>query len=399
MNSSSEELLSPKQLLRDKNLRIVFGVTMMVVLGVASVAPAFPKLIAAFADVTQENIGLVVTLFTLPGALLTPVMGVLADRYGRKQVLAPSLALFGLAGLACAFAPSYDSLLWLRVVQGFGAAALGALNVTIIGDLYPGRTRTLAMGLNAGVISVSVAFYPLVGGLLGELSWRLPFMLPVLALPLAWLVLAKLETPTPDTRREGLKHYLRSTWAGIQDRRVLGIFLATFTAFVVVYGPFLTYMPVHLSEAFKGGPSVIGAIMASAALVTAIVAAQLGKLAQRYGEKRLLLISFPFYALGSAGMAWMPGPYWFFFPVLFLGLAQGLSLPGSTSLLAELAPMEKRGAFMAVNGTVLRLGQTASPIAMAFAFSIGGMNGVFYAGAAIAVVVGLLLPRLMRDEV
>ena len=75
-----------KPLYQDKNLLIVFAVSLIAVLGVGSVTPAFPNLAQAL-NVPQKNIGLLVTVFTLPAFLLGPIIGVLADRFGRKKVI------------------------------------------------------------------------------------------------------------------------------------------------------------------------------------------------------------------------------------------------------------------------------------------------------------------------
>jgi MFS transporter, ACDE family, multidrug resistance protein len=88
---------------------------------------------------------------------LTPIWGVLSDRFGRKRVLAPSPILFGLVGGACALARDFGLLLMLRLLQGIGAVALGAINVTIIGDLFSGRRRTAAIGYNSSVLSTATA--------------------------------------------------------------------------------------------------------------------------------------------------------------------------------------------------------------------------------------------------
>jgi MFS transporter, ACDE family, multidrug resistance protein len=62
--------------------------------------------------------------------VMTPLLGVLSDRYGRKKILVPALLLFGLAGGACAFARNFDVLLVFRFFQGMGAAALGTLKTS-----------------------------------------------------------------------------------------------------------------------------------------------------------------------------------------------------------------------------------------------------------------------------
>ncbi|XOF33331.1 MAG: MFS transporter [Candidatus Electrothrix sp. YB6] len=91
-----------EKLWQDRNLQIIFAVTLMGVLGVASITPAFPSIVAELA-LSPKDIGLLLTVFTVPGVILTPVLGILADRFGRRKVLAPCLFLFALAGTACAF--------------------------------------------------------------------------------------------------------------------------------------------------------------------------------------------------------------------------------------------------------------------------------------------------------
>lgn len=115
---------------KDHNLHVLFGVTLMAVLGVSSITPALPEIRQAF-GVTTGQVGLLITAFTLPGIALTPVLGALSDRHGRKKILAPALLLFGLAGGLCVFARSFELLLALRFLQGMGASALGTLNVTV----------------------------------------------------------------------------------------------------------------------------------------------------------------------------------------------------------------------------------------------------------------------------
>ncbi|HCD71094.1 MAG TPA: MFS transporter, partial [Thermovirga lienii] len=143
--ASSVEKTRKRTVLKDETLYMVFAVTLLSVLGVASVTPAFPQ-IAKFFGISPAKTGLVVSSFTIPGLVATPLLGLLADRYGRKKVLVPCLFLFGLSGGMCALSRSFNELLMMRVLQGIGASALNSLNITIIGDLYREKYRTEAMG-------------------------------------------------------------------------------------------------------------------------------------------------------------------------------------------------------------------------------------------------------------
>ncbi len=169
-----------KPLYHDTNLQIIFAVTLIAVLGVSSISPAFYDIEQVF---SERAVLLLIVVFTIPGVLLTPVLGVLADRFGRKKVLVPSLLLFGIAGGACAFARDLNILLTLRFLQGIGAAALCSLNATVIGDLYSGNRLATAMGYNASVINIAVPSYFLIGGALASLAWYYPFALSVIAVP------------------------------------------------------------------------------------------------------------------------------------------------------------------------------------------------------------------------
>jgi sugar phosphate permease len=77
-------------------------------------------------------------------------------------------------------------------------------------------------------------------------------------------------------------------------------------------------------------------------------------------------------------------------PIVLFGVAQGLSIPNLQALLASLAPIEHRGAFLSVNGLVLRMGQTLGPPLMGVASSMGGIGTAFYSGAAIAAAMLVL---------
>jgi ACDE family multidrug resistance protein len=196
--------------LRNHNLHVVFGVTLMAVLGVSSVGPALPK-VADELGVSSGQVGLLITVFTLPGVLLTPIWGVLSDRHGRKKILVPSLLLFGMAGASCALACDFELLIMLRSVQGVGAAALGAINVTVIGDLYTGHERIEAMGYNASVLSIGTAGYPVIGGMLATLGWYYTFALPLVAVPIGSWSSSPYATPRPRAMRTS-----RSTSAASQ---------------------------------------------------------------------------------------------------------------------------------------------------------------------------------------
>ena len=374
---------------RSPELQAIFGVTLMAVLGVASIAPALPR-IAETLGVSAGRVGLLVTAFTFPGVILTTFAGILADRYGRLRIVIPGLILFAVAGAACVFATSLPVLIALRVVQGIGASPIGSINVTLIGDLFTGRQRTAAMGINASVLSIGLAAYPAVGGALAMIAWSAPFALALLAIPAAILAMRRLHA-APRGHKADLGDYFSGLWEIVRRREVLALFFASTAIFILLYGAYITFLPFLMPGRFGATPLGIGLLMAGLSISTATTAANLGRLAGWLGERRLMCLGFGIFAAGLALIPLAPIVWALAVPAVLLGFAFATTIPVVQVLLAEVAPDDRRGAVMSLNGTVLRLGQTLGPPLMALVHRIAGIDAVFYTGAVFAALLAAMM--------
>lgn len=380
----------------ETNLRIIFGITLVAIMGVSSITPAFPR-IATDLEVTPEQVGLLITAFTLPGVFLTAVLGVLADRFGRRRILIPSLFLFAIAGTACTFARDFELLLVLRLFQGIGGASLGSLNITIIGDLYTGKERAAAMGYNASVLSIGTASYPVIGGALATFGWYYPFLLPLLAIPVGLLVIFRLNNPEPEQATE-LGAYIERAWNSVKQQQVIGIFLLFIATFIILYGPYLSYLPFLIGNRFGGSAFLIGGIFSVGSFSTAITSAQLGKLSSRFNSRSLLRTSYVLYLISMLAMPLVPTLWALPIPVILFGTAQGLNIPTLQSLLAGYAPIEHRAAVMSLNGMVLRLGQTLGPVIMGGIYALAGLNATFFTGMGVSMIMMGVVWKVLSDD-
>ncbi len=384
----------PVASMRNPELQTVFLITLIAVLGVSTVSPALPSIMKELA-ISKRQVGLLITVFTLPGVFLAPLLGVLADRYGRKRIIIPSLLLFGLAGSACALARDLSLLLGLRFLQGIGAAALSSLNVTLIGDLFSGRQRIAAMGYNASVLCIGTAVYPAIGGALAMLGWSYPFALPIFAVPVALLVMSRLNDTKP-LQQQTLAVYLGGVLHGIRNLQVAVLFLASMIIFILLYGVYLMYFPLLLSERFAAVPLLIGLLMSVLSVVSAATTSQLGWLAGRMSERTIVVCGFVIFAVGLAAMAMAPTLALMALPMLLLGAAFATTIPPVQSIIAGLAPQQHRAAFMSINGMVLRLGQTIGPIMITAVYGAWGFDAVFLCGAALALVMAAIVALAVR---
>ncbi len=384
------------ELFRDKNIYIIFSITMLAIMGVASLTPAFPEIIREF-DISAEEIGLLITVFTLPGVILSPLMGALADRLGRKAILIPSIFVFGISGFLCGFMTEYSHILILRFIQGTGAVALGMINITLVGDIYTGNKRATAMGYNASVLNVGTAAYPAIGGALAVIAWNYPFYLPLLAIPIGLFVIFRLNNPEP-YKKQSFIEYLRNTWVSINKRDVWALFFINILVFIILYGSLLTFFPLFLEENFQANALQIGMIMSVMSVITAFISAQLGKLSRRFSSRTLLIYSALSYLLSMliipASNSWIM----ILVAITFFAIGHGLLLPNIFNLLVGYATINERAGFMSINSMVLRIGQTVGPLFVALVYNLRGINATFIAGAVVAGLMILIILTMISKN-
>jgi len=376
---------------------IICGTALFSVMGVSSVLPVLPLLAKSF-QISGANLGILIVSFTLPGIFLAPLGGVLSDRIGRKKVLIPSLVLFALGGLGCFFSSTQTEIILWRIMQGIGAASLGTLYNTLIGDLCLNETERLkVLGSTMMLVAMGGALFPAIGGLMGEWLLMSPFLLALCALPLALLVCFS-ELPRPTGTGQSLTGYLRQGLCHISKRGNLSLFGISFIIFGILYGPIITYFPLLAYSRFEASPLQIGFVYAAT-----ILGISFGGLFMPGLSRRFSAYTLGFYAaiLFCAAMLLMPysNALWLCsLPVLCYGLGQGILYPAAMSALTGGAPEHTRSIILAANATTIRLSQTLMPSLCGLLFSWWSFEGVFGGGLLLACLLFTLMPAALRRD-
>jgi len=373
---------------RDKNFQIVCGANLMGMMMVAIIVPAFPKMVEAL-GVSEQSIGLLITAYTLPGFLFAPLAGIMADRFGRKRLLVPSLILFGILGGSCALAPDFNTLLILRVLQGIAGAPLIGVTGAIIGDLFSGQKRAEAMGLNTTVMYVGYIVYPLVGGALASLAWNYPFLPFFIAIALGLVVLVFLHPPEPKSK-QSIKAYLGDALRYLRSLRVMWLFFTAVITYILLYGAYLVYFSLLLGTRFQASPFIIGLFISLVGLLTAITSSQVGRLNKSFSVVSLIIGAFVMYAVAMAIIPFVSNLWLCLLPTILFGIAHGLNLPSQRVIAASVAPLEHRAGFMAIHGTMILLGMTIAPLIMGLAFTLTDLNVTFLIAAPIALIIPIM---------
>jgi len=364
------------------------------------VNPAMPEISAAL-GLTDVQAGLVVGAASLPGVVMAPVAGILADRYGRRHVLVPSLVLFSVAGGLGSFATGFWTLFPLRVLQGIGGAALINLAVTIIADAFEGPERARWIGRNSIVLTFGLAVFPIAGGLLAEIDWRLVFVPFWLGLVVAWMTLRRLPHDRPG-RVESLSAQLRGALGQAKTLRAGVLYATGFVIFTLIFAVILFALPFLLADHFGLSPGWIAAYLGVDAVVAGILSSMTERLYTSFSTAALMLAGFVLLGAGYAILA-VAGSSWVLVAGIVLsGAGEGLTIPILQTVSTELGSDEHRGALIAFWVGTSRLGQTTGPVLAGVGQNYLGLRQTI-AGASIlafswAGLSGILFRRAGRGE-
>ncbi|MBN2977926.1 MFS transporter [Pseudomonas lactucae] len=252
-------------------------------LGTSIANVGLPSLALAFAASFQA-VQWVVLAYLLAITAVIVSAGNLGDRLGRRRLLLGGLLLFTLACWLCGSAPSLNTLIAARTLQGLGAAIMMAMTLGLVADTVTKARIGRVMGLLGTMSAVGTAMGPSAGGLLLSLwGWRALFLagvpLGLLAVVLAWRAL-------PADR-----HYLQaagsvSLWSPLKDASLRkGLAMSTLVAAVImatfVVGPF------YLSRGLGLSPEWMGLAMAVGPCVAALTGVPAGRLTDRLGSQRM----------------------------------------------------------------------------------------------------------------
>ncbi|WP_226007988.1 MFS transporter [Natrinema salinisoli] len=367
-----------------RTVQIVLTSTALAPLGVPLISPALPVFRDVF-GITDAQASLLVSTYFLVGIVLSPFIGVLADRIGRKRVLVGGLLAFGVLGGAMAVAPTFEALLALRVAQGTAAAAIFITTVTIVGDAFDGVQRNAVLGANVAVLSATAALFPVLGGFLAGIAWNAPFLAYLAAIPIAMFAQVALDEPHRVDDRDGVS-YLVDAARAVLTPALATLFAVAFLTEFLLFGVIFTAMPFVLAATFT--PVLIGVVILVSETASMVVALSSGRLARYLSNEWLIATGFACYAIGFAAAWAATGLVDTMGAVVVIGVGVGLLMPVVDAAVSDRVTTEYLAGAMSLRNSTTFFGRTAGPIAFAgLAISTGiGYEPLLLASSCVAVV-------------
>ncbi|MEV0699150.1 MFS transporter [Saccharopolyspora sp. NPDC050389] len=263
------------------------------------VAGVLPE-ISADLQVGIAEAGQLVTVFSIAYAVLSPVLATLTGNWPRRRVLLAALAVFPVANIATALAPTYGAVLATRVLAAAGAAMFTPIAGATAAALAPADQRARAISLVTLGLTAATALGVPIGTLLGTVAtWRGTMWLVAALGVAAGIGVALLLPPVPAPPAASLRERLSPLGNG----KVVAILLTTVAAFTGIF-VVNTYVSVIVGAATGGSGTMLAVLLFLSGCAATVGNLAAGRWTDRIGARRVIAAAMVVSALNFAVMPW-----------------------------------------------------------------------------------------------
>lgn len=359
----------------------IFATTM----GAGLVAPLLP-VYAHELGAGAFQIGLIFGAFSLTRTLFVPYFGKLSDRKGKKPFLTGGLFIYFLLSLLYAASGSIESLILLRLGQGFASAMILPVAQAYVGLITPSQKEGRVMGLFNVSLYGGLSVGPLLGGVLKDLFNIKASFMSMGALTFSGFVLCLLLLPSEDTaNQEGAGTSKRSvSYMELMKARSVFSLFAFRTCFTTSIGITWAFLPLLASTKFGLSSSAIGVLVMTNVFVAGLFQVPMGYLADRFSKTILTLGGG---TLAVISILYLNSASSFTQMLLangLFGLAGGISFPAVMALgVIEGRRTNAMGSLMGLLALGHSLGMLAGPLLAGAIIDLTSFGTVFILGAVI----------------
>jgi DHA1 family tetracycline resistance protein-like MFS transporter len=388
-----------------KNRKAAIGfifITLLIdVTGLGLIIPVVPKLIEDLlhtSNISKVALfgGLLTFSYAIMQFLFAPVLGNLSDKYGRRPILLFSLLGFGLDYILLAFAPSIGWLFVGRIIAGITGASMTTASA-YIADISTPETRAQNFGMIGAAFGLGFIVGPMIGGLLGEMGPRIPFLVAAgLALLNAAYGYFVLPESLDVSNRRAFDWKRANPISSLKNLSrfpaVAGLIVSFFLIYVASHAVQSNWSYFNI-EKFKWSPKMIGISLAVVGVLVSLVQGVLVRVVNpKIGNEKSVYVGLGLYTIGLV-LFGLASQSWMMFVFLIPYCLGGISGPGLQAIISGTVPANEQGELQGSLTSIISITSIVGPLVMSnlFAFFTGPIAPFYFPGAPFMLAAVLML--------
>jgi MFS family permease len=364
------------------------------VTGVGIVVPLLPVYASKIGS-TGIYIGLVFGAFSLSRTAFLPYFGRQSDIRGRKPFIVIGLFAYALVSVAFILSTSVESLIGIRFVQGIASAMIMPVAQAYLGDITVEGSEGLTMGLFNMAMFLGLSLGPVAGGVIYEKISLDAAFIGMGILSTAAFLSSLLLLPSVHSEKAAFRHVIRPTLKMlITNKLLMSLFMLRF-AHTACIGIIWAFLPVYASQSFNMGSSAIGTLVMLGILVSGVLQAPMGWLADRFSKQALSAIGGLIVGITIFLFQWADGFWDMFWISVGFGFGGGMLTPSIMALAIIWGNrLEGMGAVMSLMTMAHSLGMLVGSVGAGWMMDVIDLKYAFGSGGVLMLVCSLvfLLP-------
>ena len=394
-----------------RTLYIIFFAQLVTAVGFSSIFPFLPLYVESLGTVTNLSVeflaGMVYSAQAFTMMIASPIWGALADRYGRKLMVERSMFGGSIIILLMAFVSSAEQLVFLRAIQGLITGTMAAASA-LVAATVPRQRLGFSMGLLQVGMGAGIALGPLIGGSIADaFGYNYTFYVTSALLLIAGVtvLLGVEEHFEPVDKLSSGWHSFVAEWRHVLSAP--GIIMTYSMRFITQLGRMMIIpiAPLFIQTLLFDTTRLntfIGLVIGAASATTTLTAVYLGRLGDRIGHRRILIVS----ALAAAALylpqSLVTAGWQLLVLQALVGVALGGIVPAISALLARYTRAGEEGAVYGLDNSINAGSRAVAPLLGAAVGYWFGLRATFAATAVLFLAAGLLaawrLPRLGSSD-
>ena len=263
-----------------------------------AISPILPKMDAALADGPGDAflVKMVLAVVGLAMVFGSPLAGWLADKISRATLMTTAMLVWAAFGCMGYLIADLHVMVGSRLIVGLAAATALTVGLTMIGDLEDPALRLKYMGVQVAISTITSIITSPIAGVIGDIYWRLPFLLYAISLPLALIAWSLRGNEPPRALAEASS---TDDPAAGKFRFPFGLMFLGLCCGTITFAP-VTYMPFHFRDLGVDQAKIIAIALSAETVAIAIMASQYGRARKYLSTDSVFTVSFLLSGAGTA---------------------------------------------------------------------------------------------------